>query len=222
MAATITQLNPNKMTASEQTQTYARCYVVLYTIEDMREKLVAERGRRLNDFKERLSAATKAYREPLRDEDNRTASQKVRAQLFLDCMDGVAERDAINSEKKEELGEIDGKIKKLDEVKAEARAARKGDGNQTKMFDDEAEGAIPHMSWATPGSRTVLYSALLTIEKLGDALDPSQADLLADLASAQTGEMDFGLEPSEAIEQDVDDEIDEDEDDEAEETDPEF
>ena len=199
---TVTKMKPKTKNSDEPI--YARCYVCLYTIDDIRQKLEKQKTDEVAKYSKLLSDATKKYREDLRNEENRTASKKVQAQLWIEAMDGVAERDRINKEKAATVDPIKAHLKQVAEAEAEVKAARRGDDSQANLFDDDAAGAVPDMPWATPGTCKILYSSLLALENLGVALGIHQAALLADLASAETGTIDLGLSASEAVEHDVD------------------
>ena len=210
---TVTSMTKKPTAKPKPKDIHARCFVCLYTLIDIRDKLAKQRADKAKIYAGRLSDATKAYREETRNEENRTATKKVQAKLWIDVMDGVAERDRIDKEKKEVLGEIDKKLKQLDEAEAETFAARRGEGTQAKLFDDDASGTIRYMPWASPGTRKVLYSSLLALETLKVELDDHQRELLTDLAEAETGTIDLGLAATDAIEQDADgDDFEDDED----------
>lgn len=174
----------------------ARAYVVVVTLDKCRSRLEAQMSNASSVWKDKLTASTKAYREILRDGDNK-ATDKVKSKAFDEVQRLVAERDKISEEKAEDMKARKAKISLVDEADAEAKAYKSGDQDQTALFADEAK--VAGMPWATDKALGVIYTALQDLDGSGAQLDDYQSALMMELAEAQVEGADLGLEAAQAI-----------------------
>jgi len=150
--------------------------------------------------KEKLSDATKAYREIIRDAEERGAAimPKEAHEILPRICEGLRTRDKIH------------------EANQEARKARKAERARVTSALEEFEGpsketnqaALPlaanggaetGLEWFSDDARAVAYTALLDLDGRGK-IDAVQSELLGDLAAAGLSPVDFVLDAAEAIE----------------------
>lgn len=189
--------------ATDETFIRARAYTIITTLDGCKQRLEQQRADAKAKWSKDLSDATKAYRELLRDEENHKASDKRRAALYDEVVEGVELRDKIAEDKAEDMKARGAKISKIIEADAEAKHAHKSaDAAQAALFNDESK--VAGMPWATDATLAVVYAALLDLDKRGAQLDKFQSALMIELAEADIEGEDLGLEASEAIEDDSD------------------
>ena len=197
----------------------ARAFTIIITLDKCKQRLEQQMGKASADWKEKLSDKTKEYRLILRDDDNSKASDKVRAGLFDQVRDLVAERDELMEAKKEDIKIRKGKISQIVEADAEAKLAHKSSDSTQLPLHIEETSRVAGMPWATDATLDVVYTALYDLDQRGATLDEFQAALLSELGAAEVKGADLGLEADEAIEDDTevaefeseDDEVDGDE-----------
>ena len=152
-----------------------------------------------------LSDATKAYREVLRDADERREqlTPEESHEILPEALDGLATRDAIHEANTAARKARAAERKRVDGALAELHKPAQGDGDQPSLpgLDGDEQGqtdAATGLGWFTAECRAVVYTALLHSD--GD-LDPAQVELLADLASLGLEQIDFVLDAAEAIDE---------------------
>jgi hypothetical protein len=139
--------------------------------------------------KETLGNATKAYREMIRDADDRRRSltPEESHKILPDICDGLATREAIA-----EANKLAKKNRKQERERVKVAheallSPAKEDPRQTSLqLDTDATG----LGWFTQEVREVAYTALLELDKTG-GLDAAQSELMADLASVGLGPISF-------------------------------
>jgi hypothetical protein len=203
---TVTQLRPSKALTPEQTS--HRILAAVRAVHAFHELLVITDNRKRSSEKEELSDATKAYREIIRDAEDRGDSitpDEAHSILPTIC-DGLRTRDAIKDandaarrNRKAERERVADALKEL----------------QSPAKDDGAQGTLPGLEdatglgWFSADTKAVTYTALLDADER-EAIDSVQADLLGDLGGLGLDAIEFVIDAADAVDEDEDPEVDED------------
>jgi hypothetical protein len=221
--ATVSQLHPTTTLTDDQIQAVLLRDGASRAVFRVIDILEADLKRAKNDWKEKRSDATKAYREHLRDDERevlRGAGDKLKSkekltdrdkqnliaivEHYYAACDGLGEHDEILADGKTDK---DARKKRIAQFKAAHRElmlqGKDGNPNQQKMF--EPPSAVGGM---TEDTKEVVYSALLQLDKDGAALDDVQRSLLTELGSAGVKVVELNVNAAAAIEQEVADEDD--------------
>lgn len=200
-----------KQSQGDLERSLAQAMVCLKALDVLRSKLDASAKAAAAKWRQQLAEATKAYREPIREETDRATKDldlesnegkklvTVFAGKFVDVVEGVRKHDEIKAEADRDK---QARNQQLDIVELAIRECfGAGSSAQTELFATQQSSAL---GWATAQTKQVIYTAMLGIQEDGGVLDPIQIDVLAHLAADGTDRMDLGTQASTAVEADLD------------------
>lgn len=213
-------------TETAEDNAFARCLAAGKAIELVKSELESDLKAAKARWRDKLSDATKAYREILRDEDVTDSTPQRRCkELFFEVRELLAEHDEILDDAKRDKDLRKQRIAKFEVAARELWSISSAQPEQLELHG--RTDTILGLGWATKESREIVYSALMRLTAR-DTFDvtfagpvPGLAEaargLLADMAGAGLGTIELGLDAEDAIEHDVDEDdlpdADEDEDD---------
>lgn len=152
-----------------------------------------------------LSDATKAYREIVRDADDRSDSltPEESHEILPQVCDGLREHDEILAANKAAREARAKERKRVDEALAELHKPAPTDDDQPSLpglegTQPDADAAATGLEWFTAECRAVVYTALMHSD---GKLDAAQVELLAELASLGLEQIEFVLNAAEAVEE---------------------
>lgn len=154
-----------------------------------------------------LGDATKAYREIVRDADERRDSltPEESHSILPQVCDGLRARDAIHEAITLARKNRTNERKRVAAALTELHLPDHTDGDQVELpltgptKDDDATG-LGHF---TSEARSIVYTALLAGDERHE-LDAAQVDLLAELASMDLEQVDLVLDAADAIDDETD------------------
>lgn len=198
-------------------EVYVRAFASLRALASIKEKLESALTAAKAKWKDEQTAATKEYREPIRDEfetivgkeidldakDKATAAMKTAyAKKFVDVVRGVKKHDDIKAQATAGKESYKTRIDKIDLAMKECMSAATSTTGQGDLFDPKAGAATDGLTWASASTKQAIFTALREMERDGAPLDYFQGQLLLDLGGAGLEELDLGLEAAAAVEQD--------------------
>lgn len=150
--------------------------------------------------KEELSDATKAYREIIRDAEERGDKIKPKEahEILPKICEGLRHRDELHEANQEARKARKAERARVTSALEEFEGPGK-ESNQTTLPLAANGGSETGLEWFSDDARAVAYTALLDLDGRGK-IDAVQSELLGHLAAAGLNPVEFVLDAAEAIE----------------------
>ena len=177
-------------------QIKVRAFASACAIQLFSEMLADADNRLKGAEKEKLSEATKAYREIIRSDTESPPSDDVKVIHYSEVCNGLLKHDAIDEANKLARGNRKAERARVDSALREFLTNKADGGSQLDLLgSDDSTG----LGLYTAEARAVAYTSLLELDRLAK-LDATQVVLMTDLANAGLTRIEFVLDASEAIE----------------------
>jgi hypothetical protein len=208
--------NVISMPTPDPRDTHVRAFAGMRALYMIKEKLIAAQAVAKADWKEKKSAATKEYREPIRDQfdaivgvnidlsgkDKGTQTMKTNyAEAFIVVVRGVKNYDNVKSDADADKKARKDRIDAMEMAIKECVSAATVNPNQGSLFPPTG-GSVDGLAWASAATRAAMFTSLKELDRDKVTLDCFQESLLLDLGGAGIEELDLGLDASTAVEAD--------------------